>query len=53
MLASYRILEKNELAGVDNVLSAAAITYVAAAASAIMTLLYFLIRAGVLGGRDK
>jgi len=27
-------------------------TYVAAAASSIMTLLYFLIRAGLLGGRD-
>jgi len=53
MLASYGILEKNELAGVDRVLSAAAMTYVAAAASAVMTLLYFLIRAGLIGGRDE
>jgi len=53
MLGSYGILEKNELAGVDRVLSAAAMTYVAAAASAVMTLLYFLIRAGLIGGRDE
>jgi hypothetical protein len=28
-------------------------TYVAAAASSVMTLLYYLIRAGFLGGRDE
>ncbi|TFH40673.1 MAG: zinc metallopeptidase, partial [Chrysiogenales bacterium] len=43
---------QTELAGVNRVLSAAAMTYVAAAASSIMTLLYFLVRAGLLGGRD-
>ena len=48
MLASYRIVGPGEMAGVNSVLSAAAMTYVAAAASSIMTLLYFLIRAGVL-----
>lgn len=52
MLASYGLLSTAELQGVNKVLSAAAMTYVAAAASAIMTLLYFLLRAGVLGGRD-
>jgi hypothetical protein len=52
MLASYGLLSKTELVGVSKVLSAAAMTYVAAAASSIMTLLYFLIRAGLLGGRD-
>ncbi|MCU0847570.1 MAG: zinc metallopeptidase [Spirochaetes bacterium] len=52
MLSSYGILSSTEMEGVKKVLSAAAMTYVAAAASAIMTLLYFLIRAGLLGGRD-
>jgi len=52
MLASYGLLSQTELVGVRKVLSAAAMTYVAAAASSIMTLLYFLIRAGFLGGRD-
>jgi Zn-dependent membrane protease YugP len=33
------------------VLSAAAMTYVAATITAILTLLYFLFRAGLLGGR--
>jgi Zn-dependent membrane protease YugP len=32
------------------VLNAAALTYVAAAVSSLMTLLYFLVRAGLLGG---
>jgi len=52
MLASYGLLSQAELVGVRKVLSAAAMTYVAAAASSIMTLLYFLMRAGLLGGRD-
>ncbi|MBN1533938.1 MAG: zinc metallopeptidase [Spirochaetes bacterium] len=52
MLASYGLVSSRELAGVRSVLSAAAMTYVAAAASSIVTLLYFLIRAGLLGGRD-
>ncbi len=53
MLASYGLISRTELQGVRRVLSAAAMTYVAAAASSIMTLLYFLIRAGLLGGRDE
>ncbi|MBN2402221.1 MAG: zinc metallopeptidase [Spirochaetes bacterium] len=52
ILYSQGILSSNELAGVSSVLSAAAMTYVAAAASSIMTLLYFMIRAGLIGGRD-
>jgi uncharacterized protein len=36
---------------VKKVLSAAALTYVAATLSSILTLLYFLFRSGVLGGR--
>ena len=54
ILYSQGILTSNELAGVNSVLSAAAMTYVAAAASSVMTLLYFLIRSGFLGGsRDE
>ncbi len=53
ILYAHGIVSSNELAGVNSVLSAAAMTYVAAAASAIMTLLYFLIRSGLLGGRDE
>lgn len=48
MLTSYRIVGRGEMAGVNSVLNAAAMTYVAAAASAIVTLLYFLLRAGLL-----
>lgn len=46
------IIAAQEREGVDRVLNAAAMTYVAAAVSTLMTLLYFLLRAGVLGGRD-
>lgn len=40
-----------EAAAMKSVLRAAAMTYVAATLTAILTLLYFLIRSGVLGGR--
>lgn len=40
-----------ELDGAEKVLRAAAWTYVAAAVSSLLTLLYFLIRSGILGGR--
>jgi Zn-dependent membrane protease YugP len=40
-----------EAAGARKVLTAAAMTYVAAAVTGIVTLLYFLIRSGILGGR--
>lgn len=53
ILLARGIVSSNELAGVNSVLSAAAMTYVAGAASSIMTLLYFLIRAGFLGSRDE
>ncbi len=52
ILASQHIVSGSELAGVNNVLGAAAMTYVAAAASSIVTLLYFLMRAGFLGGDE-
>jgi len=45
------IVLPQEREGIDRVLNAAALTYVAAAVSTLMTLLYFLVRAGILGGR--
>jgi len=44
------IVLPQERAGMDRVLNAAAMTYVAAVVSTIGTLLYFLLRAGLLGG---
>jgi Zn-dependent membrane protease YugP len=44
------IVGAGERRGMDKVLNAAAMTYVAAVASSISTLLYFLVRAGLLGG---
>jgi Zn-dependent membrane protease YugP len=44
------IVLAGEREGMARVLNAAALTYVAAAVSTLLTLLYFLLRAGVLGG---
>ena len=52
LVVDFGILAPHERVGVDKVLNAAAWTYVAAAVSSIMTLLYFLLRAGLLGGSD-
>ena len=51
LAVEYGIVAAQEREGMDKVLNAAALTYVAAAVSTLMTLLYFLIRSGVLGGR--
>lgn len=51
-LDSSGMLMKEEVSGARKVLSAAALTYVAAAAAAVLQLLYFLLRFGLLGGRD-
>lgn len=48
----HGIVMQQERRGIDKVLNAAAMTYVAAAVSTLMTLIYFLLRAGLLGGRD-
>ncbi|MBI4459541.1 MAG: zinc metallopeptidase [Acidobacteria bacterium] len=45
------IVTAQERQGIDKVLNAAAMTYVAAAVSTLLTLLYFLMRSGLLGGR--
>jgi len=60
--ASYRalralrergVVNEIEIRGSQKVLTAAAITYVAAAAIALIQLIYFLIRAGMIGGNDE
>ena len=47
------IITAQEREGMDRVLNAAALTYVAAAISTLLTLLYFLMRSGLLGGRRR
>ena len=51
LVVEYGIVTAQERKGVDAVLNAAALTYVAAAVSTLLTLLYFLWRSGLLGGR--
>ena len=51
-LPATGILSEDEVKGARKVLSAAALTYVAAASAAILQLLYFIMRAGLLG-RDE
>jgi Zn-dependent membrane protease YugP len=49
----HGLVLEQERVGMARVLNAAALTYVAAAVSSLMTLLYFLLRAGVLGGSSR
>jgi len=51
LIVQQGIVSPQEREGVDKVLNAAALTYVAAAVSTLLTLLYFLYRSGLLGGR--
>ncbi|MEE8349236.1 MAG: zinc metallopeptidase [Acidobacteriota bacterium] len=51
LVVEHGIILPQERIGVDAVLNAAALTYVAAAISTLLTLLYFLWRSGLLGGR--
>jgi Zn-dependent membrane protease YugP len=51
LVVEHGIVTMDERRGVDAVLNAAALTYVAAAVSTLLTLLYFLFRTGLLGGR--
>lgn len=52
-LQELRIVTPAEASGATAVLNAAGWTYVAAALTAILQLLYFLMRAGLLGRRDE
>jgi hypothetical protein len=47
------VIHPSEREGVDAVLNAAALTYVAAVVSTLMTLLFYLFQAGLLGGFDE
>ena len=51
-LSDLGLVAASDAQGVQKVLSAAAMTYVAGALTAILTLLYYLMRAGVIGRRD-
>ena len=53
MLEESGLLASDELGGAKQVLNAAALTYVAAAAQAILQLLYFVTRFGGLGRRNN
>ena len=53
LAVEHGIITSSERQGVDRVLNAAALTYVAAAFSTLLTLLYFLMRSGLLGGRRQ
>ena len=52
VLADYGLVNREEADGVRKVLSAAALTYLAAAFTAVLYLLYFLFQAGLLGGDE-
>ncbi len=51
LMVSSGIVSGQEERSAGQVLNAAFLTYIAAAVSALLTLLYFLIRSGLLGGR--
>jgi uncharacterized protein len=53
MIKSNRLLTDSEMKGAKQVLDAAALTYVAAAASALLTLLYFVMRISGASRRDE
>ncbi len=52
-LVSTGLITAEEESVVAKVLNAAALTYVAATLTSVLTLLYFLFRAGLLGGRSN
>ncbi|MFN7971565.1 MAG: zinc metallopeptidase [Acidobacteriota bacterium] len=51
LMTENELVTREEKSGARWVLSAAALTYVAAAFTAVMQLLYFMMRTGMLGGR--
>lgn len=53
LLSEYALISPPDARGVSAVLNAAAWTYVAAAAAALLNLLYLLLRTGLLGGGDR
>jgi hypothetical protein len=53
MLVNHGLVTQEEDGVVKKVLGAAAMTYVAATLTAVLTLLYYLLRSGLLGGRSR
>jgi Zn-dependent membrane protease YugP len=53
MVLDYGLVSETETSGVAKVLNAAAMTYVAAVITSLLTLLYYLLRSGLLGGGDE
>ena len=47
------IVDEDERYGIDRTLNAAALTYVAAVVTTLLTLVYYLMRSGLLGGRQE
>jgi Zn-dependent membrane protease YugP len=47
------LIRTYESEGIDKVLNAAAMTYVAAVVSTLLVIIYYLFRAGLLGGRSQ
>lgn len=52
LLVQHGVVAETEMRGVRAVLNAAALTYVAAVVTTTLTVLYFLLRSGLLGGRN-
>lgn len=52
VLVENRLLSPAELSGVSRILTAAATTYLAAAVTAVLQLVYWMFRLGLLGGRE-
>jgi Zn-dependent membrane protease YugP len=53
LVVEHGLVSPQEREGMDRVLNAAALTYVAAAVSTLLTLVYFLLRSGLIGGRRE
>jgi Zn-dependent membrane protease YugP len=54
LLKEYGITtHQDDIEGVNTVLTSAALTYVAALASSVSTLLYYAIRLGLIGGKRR
>jgi Zn-dependent membrane protease YugP len=51
LMVSSGVVSQAEAVDAGKVLNAAFMTYLASAISALMTLLYYLLRSGLLGGR--
>jgi Zn-dependent membrane protease YugP len=52
MVFQHGLVTESERGGIAKVLNAAAMTYVAAVITSLLTLLYYLLRSGLLGGGD-